>query len=216
VISISPCRAHPVQRLDVAQDLLEAHSLRVELVAGEGVEHEGIVGIGAVPQTKKFALRRLRQMAAHDGHQIRGDLGVRHDFVGTGRFRAIPPREIHVRAVGDRRDAARAAASLHRLHRFPSRSIQERVIEQEERGRAPGELAGKLLAGREPDGQPGARERQLDARAERQIAGDGEEGGRSPRGVGRRIGHDLSAKAPACRRWREARYDERTRGPDST
>ena len=39
-----------VQRLDVAQDVLELEAARIDLALGEGPEHERVVGIRAVPE----------------------------------------------------------------------------------------------------------------------------------------------------------------------
>ena len=43
-----PSQRPAIERLDVGQLMLEAVLARVDFVAGQGVEHEGVVGVGAV------------------------------------------------------------------------------------------------------------------------------------------------------------------------
>ena len=48
VTSSSPLEGPAVERLDVLQFVAELQVAGVDLVVGQGVEHEGVVGIGAV------------------------------------------------------------------------------------------------------------------------------------------------------------------------
>ena len=61
---LEPALERPlVQRLDVAEHVLELEAARVDAILGQGPEHEGIVGVGAVAEADQHRGGRLAAVA---------------------------------------------------------------------------------------------------------------------------------------------------------
>ena len=56
-----------VERLDILQDVLEAQSFGVNAVVREAIEHEGVVGIGAVAKPDRINGAHGRVLRAECG-----------------------------------------------------------------------------------------------------------------------------------------------------
>ena len=109
--SSSPFEGAAVEGLDVLELVDEAEAAGVELVVGQGVEHEGVVGVGAVPDPDRAAgvgrcsLSGVRRSAL-SGVRDRLEAGRE-----TGLRRSVAERSVR---VGRREAGLRASAVDHR------------------------------------------------------------------------------------------------------